>query len=89
MHEVQKVMEMEVRMALNGQPFTARSTANLPFGGLGVSLEACEEYAKALEVQVITWTPVSFCDGRTLHEPPVALSGYRLLTVLGCEIRGR
>ena len=76
-------------MALIGKPTTARSTVDLPFGGLGVSLEACEEYAKTLEVQVTTWAPVSFCDGMIFHEPPVALSGYRLLTVLGCEIRGR
>ena len=76
-------------MAHTGKPITARSTADLPFGGLGMSLEACEEYANTLEVQVITWAPVSFCDGMAFHEPPVALSGYRLLTVLGCEIRGR
>ncbi|WP_319544215.1 hypothetical protein [uncultured Pseudodesulfovibrio sp.] len=76
-------------MALNGKSITARSTADLPFGGLGVSLEACEEYAKTLEVRVVTWTPVSFCDGMAFHEPPVALYGYRRLTVLGCEIRGR
>lgn len=76
-------------MALNEKPITARSTADLPFGGLGVSLEACEEYAATLEVQVITWYPASFCDVMPIHEPPVALSGYRLLTVLGCEIRGR
>ena len=76
-------------MAHNGKPITAQSTADLPFGGLGVSLEACEEYAETLHVQVITWDPVFFYDGMAFHEPPVALSGYRLLTVLGCEIRGR
>ncbi|WP_319542518.1 hypothetical protein [uncultured Pseudodesulfovibrio sp.] len=76
-------------MALDDKSIKAQSTADLPFGGLGVSLEACEEYAQTLEVQVITWTPVSFYDGMTFYEPPVARSGYRLLTVLGCEIRGR
>lgn len=76
-------------MAHNGKPITARSTADLPFGGLGVSLEACEEYAETLDVQVFAWAPASFFDGMAFHEPPVALSGYRLLTVLGCEIRGR
>ncbi|QGY40456.1 hypothetical protein GM415_10065 [Pseudodesulfovibrio cashew] len=76
-------------MALDEKPTTARSTADLPFGGLGVSLEACEEYAETLHVQVVTWAPASFGDDMALHEPPVALSGYRLLTVLGCEIRGR
>ncbi len=76
-------------MALTGKHITAQSTVDLPFGGLGVCLEACEEYAKTLDVQVVTWAPVSFCDDMTFHEPPVALSGYRLLTVLGCEIRGR
>nr|WP_321258478.1 hypothetical protein [uncultured Pseudodesulfovibrio sp.] len=76
-------------MAHNGKPITAQSTADLPFGGLGVSLEACEKYAETLDVQVFTWAPVSFCDGMAFHEPPVALFGYRLLTVLGCEIRGR
>jgi len=82
-------MFVEVHMALNGKPITAQSMAELPFGGLGVSLEACEEYAQTLEVQVHTWAPVSFCEDIPLYESPVALSGYRLLTVLGCEIRGR
>ena len=76
-------------MALNGKPATAQSTACLPFGGLGVSLEACKEFAAILEVRVITWAPVSFCDDMALYEPPVVLSGFRLLTVLGREIRGR
>ncbi|BCS89915.1 hypothetical protein [Pseudodesulfovibrio sediminis] len=76
-------------MALKEKSLTAQSTTNLPFGGLGMSLEACESYADTLHVQVITWAPASFCVGMTVHEPPVALSGYRLLTVLGCEIRGR
>ena len=76
-------------LALIGKPVTAQRATELPFGGLGVSLAACEEYADTLEVQVFTWAPVSFCDGMFLYEPPVALSGYRLLTALGCEIRGR
>lgn len=80
---------MEVLLALTGKTVTARSMADLPFGGLGVSLEACEEYAATLEFQVFTWPPVTGCDGMVVHEPPAALSGYRLLTVLGCEIRGR
>lgn len=80
---------MEVHLALNEKPITARSTADLPFGGLGVSLEACEEYAGTLDVRVVAWAPVFCCEGMTFHEPPVALSGYRLLTVLGCEIRGQ
>lgn len=76
-------------MALNTKSTTAQSTADLPFGGLGVSLEACEEYAKTLHVRVLARTPIVLCDAMALHEPPVALSGYRLLTAIGCEIRGR
>lgn len=80
---------MEVHLALNEKSITARSTADFPFAGLGLSLEACEEYASVLDVQFIDWTPASNCNGMALYEPPVALYGFRLLTVLGCEIRGR
>jgi hypothetical protein len=80
---------MEVHLAHSEKPLTARGTVDLPFGGLGLSLEACERHAETLRVQVIAWTPDSFRDGMPRHEPPAALSGYRLLTVLGCEIRGR
>jgi hypothetical protein len=66
-----------------------QNTANVPFGGIGVSLEAYEEYAATLHVRAVAWTPAAFCIGDVLHEPPVALYGYGLLTVLGCEIRGR
>lgn len=76
-------------MALDGKPITAWGTAYLPFGGLGVSLEACEEYAETLHVQVVAWSPASLNNGMAPHEAPVTLAGYRLLTVLGCEIRGR
>jgi hypothetical protein len=76
-------------MALDENFTTAQSTADLPFGGLGVSLEACEEYAGTLHIQVVAWTQAFLFDGMDLHEPPAALSGYRLLTALGCEIRGR
>ena len=76
-------------MALDEKSVTAQSTADLPFGGLGVSLEACEERAGTLHVRVFTWASASLPEGMALHEPPVALSGYRLLTALGCEIRGR
>jgi hypothetical protein len=73
----------------NGKPIIAQNTAGVPFGGIGVSLEEYEEYAATLHVRAVTWTPAAFCVGPVLHEPPVALSGYGLLTVLGCEIRGR
>jgi len=76
-------------LALNEKTVTARSTADLPFGGLGVSLVACEEYAAKLEVRVHTWAPMILCDAMSLYEPPAAPAGFRLLTVLGCEIRGR
>lgn len=71
------------------QSITAQATANLPFGGLGVSLVACEEYAKTLHVQVVACPAADPCDGTPLHQPPLVLAGYRLLTVLGREIRGR
>ncbi len=76
-------------MALDEQSLTARNTPDIPFGGLGVSLETCEKYAEILHVQVFTWTPAVLDDGMAFHEPPVALFGYQLLTALGCEIRGR
>ncbi len=74
---------------INEKPVTAQSATDVPFGGLGVSLEAYEEYAKTLHARVVAWEPASFCMDTVLHEPPVALSGFRLLTVLGREIRGR
>jgi len=82
-------MITEVIMAIAKNPVTAQSTAALPFGGLGVSLEACEEFATTLHVRFFVRTPAADCDGMVLPEPPVALSGYRLLTAIGCEIRGR
>ena len=76
-------------MALGEQSITARSMADLPFGGLGVSLEACEEHAGTLHVRAAAWAPEERPGDTALYGPPAALSGYRLLTVLGCEIRGR
>ncbi len=76
-------------MEYNDKTVTAQSMAVLPFGGLGVSLEACEEHAKTLHVRVANRISATPCIGMTACELPVALSGYRLLTVLGCEIRGR
>lgn len=68
---------------------TAPNTADLPFGGLGVSLEACEEHARALLARGIAWAQADPGGDTAFPEPPAPLSGYRLLTVLGCEIRGR
>lgn len=68
---------------------TAWDKADLPFGGLGLSLGVCEEHAETLHVRVSARITAPFYDGMAFHEPPLALSGYRLLTVLGCEIRGR
>ncbi len=71
-----------------GSVSTSR-TADLPFGGLGMSLEVCEAYAESLHVQVHAWTVVNCSDDMPLYQSSVSLSGYRLLTVLNREIRGR
>lgn len=68
---------------------TTRGAADLPFGGIGLSLVACEEHAETLRIRVIAWNPAAFFDGMAFHEAPATPSGYRLLTVLGREIRGR
>jgi hypothetical protein len=68
---------------------TAQNTAGLPFAGVGVSLEACEEYAATVHVRAGARTPAEPNRGTAFPAHPPALSGYRLLTVLGCEIRGR
>ncbi len=68
---------------------TTQESIQLPFGSLGISLEDCEAYAETLHVQVIACDEATFCNGIALHNLPVAISGYRRLTVLGREIRGR
>ncbi len=76
-------------MAQHEQSISTSKTADFPFGGLGMSFEACEAYAETLHVRVHTWAVVPFNEDIPLYESSVSLSGYRLLTVLSREIRGR
>ncbi len=76
-------------MAQHERSVSTSRTADFPFGGLGMSLEVCEAYAETLHVQVHTWTVVNYSEDIPLYQSAVSLSGYRLLTVLNREIRGR
>lgn len=76
-------------MSQDERSVSTSSTADFPFGGLGMSLEACEAYVETLHVQVHTWTVVDFSEDIPLYQSSVSLFGYRLLTVLNREIRGR
>lgn len=62
----------------------------LPFDGLGISLEACAEKAEKMEAR---YCEVSILNSPSLEKPAeyafTGLSGYELLLTLGREIRGR
>lgn len=62
----------------------------LPFNGLGISLEACAEKAGKMEVRYFN---VSISNSLSSEKPAeyafTGLSGFELLLTLGREIRGR
>ncbi len=66
------------------------TTFQLPFNGLGISLETCAAAAEEMKICYFTYSFSPLMFGDIFSSPAyVSLSGYDLQVTLGQEIRGR